>query len=148
MNQSTQKNIPSSHLAASLAAYIPMDRRFALAEGRPLPDRTSGAALFADVSGFTQVSAVLADELGPQQGAEELTGHLNRVFGALIAEVHHYHGSVVSFAGDAITCWFDRSPPPKTKERAPGWPSPAPWPCRTRCAALKPSQPLPGRLCH
>jgi class 3 adenylate cyclase/tetratricopeptide (TPR) repeat protein len=109
MNQSTQKNIPSSNLAASLAAYIPMDRRFALAEGRPLPDRTSGAALFADVSGFTQVSAVLADELGPQQGAEELTGHLNRVFGALIAEVHHYHGSVVSFAGDAITCWFDRS---------------------------------------
>ena len=101
----TQPNIATSQLAA----YIPMDRRFALAEGRSLPDRTSGAALFADVTGFTQVSAVLAQELGSQRGAEELTGHLNRVFGALIAEVHRYHGSVVSFAGDAITCWFDRS---------------------------------------
>jgi class 3 adenylate cyclase len=106
---SKQPNTPSSSLAASLAAYIPMDRRFALAEGRLLPDRTHGAALFADVSGFTQVSGVLAEELGSQRGAEELTGHLNRVFGALIAEAHRYHGSVVSFAGDAITCWFDQS---------------------------------------
>jgi class 3 adenylate cyclase len=108
-DQSIQQNISRSHLAASLAAYIPMDRRFSLAEGRPLPDQTRGAALFADVSGFTRVSAVLAEELGPQRGAEELTGHLNRVFGALIAEVHRFHGSVVSFAGDAITCWFDQS---------------------------------------
>jgi class 3 adenylate cyclase/tetratricopeptide (TPR) repeat protein len=106
---SIQPNIPRSQLAASLAAYIPMDRRFALAEGRALPDRTRGAALFADVTGFTQVSVVLAQELGSQRGAEELTGHLNRIFGALIAEVHRYHGSIVSFAGDAITCWFDRS---------------------------------------
>ncbi|MGD2078148.1 MAG: adenylate/guanylate cyclase domain-containing protein, partial [Chloroflexota bacterium] len=104
-----QPNLPRSKLAASLAAYIPMDRRFALAKGQALPDRTRGAALFADVSGFTAVSVVLDEELGSQRGAEELTGHLNRVFGALIAQVHRYHGSVVSFAGDAITCWFDRS---------------------------------------
>jgi class 3 adenylate cyclase/tetratricopeptide (TPR) repeat protein len=106
---SKQPHIPGSQLAAALAAYIPLDRRFALAEGRPLPDQTRGSALFADVSGFTQVSAVLDEELGSQRGAEELTGHLNRVFGALVAEVHRYHGSVVGFAGDAITCWFDRS---------------------------------------
>ncbi len=34
-------------------AYIPMDRRQAIATGQDLPDRTTGAALFADISGFT-----------------------------------------------------------------------------------------------
>jgi predicted ATPase/class 3 adenylate cyclase len=90
-----------------LTAYLPLDRRFALAQGMTLPDRMHGAALFADVSGFTPLTEALARELGPQRGAEELTLHLNRVFDALIAEVDDYHGSVVSFSGDAITCWFD-----------------------------------------
>ena len=90
-----------------LTVYLPLDRRFALAQGTTLPDRMHGAALFADVSGFTPLTEELARELGPQRGAEELTLHLNRVFDALIAEVDGYHGSVVSFSGDAITCWFD-----------------------------------------
>jgi len=34
-------------------AYIPSDRRRALAPGDELPDRVEGAALFADISGFT-----------------------------------------------------------------------------------------------
>ncbi len=33
----------------NLNAYIPMDRRLALARGETLPDRCAGAALFADV---------------------------------------------------------------------------------------------------
>ncbi len=87
--------------------YIPMDRRQALVRGKDLPQRTTGSALLADISGFTPFTAALAQELGPQRGAEELTAQLNRVYGALIAEVHSYGGSVVSFSGDAITCWFD-----------------------------------------
>ena len=35
-------------------AYIPMDRRQALVRPREFPDRTQGAALFADISGFTR----------------------------------------------------------------------------------------------
>ncbi|MCP4635846.1 MAG: hypothetical protein GY848_05170, partial [Methyloversatilis sp.] len=46
-------------------------------------------------------------ELGPQRGAEELPRHLNRVYDAVIAEVHRYGGSVLSFSGDAVTCWLD-----------------------------------------
>ena len=64
-------------------AYISRDRRRALAEGSELPDRVRGAALFADISGFTPLTEALAAELGPQRGAEELTASLNRVFHAV-----------------------------------------------------------------
>jgi adenylate cyclase len=87
--------------------YIPMDRRQAIARGKDLPDRASGAALFADISGFTPLTEALMKELGAGRGAEELTRQLNAVYDALIAEVHRYGGSVIGFSGDAITCWFD-----------------------------------------
>ena len=88
-------------------AYLAGDRRRALAEGRDLSDRVRGAALFADVSGFTPLTEALAHELGAQRGAEELTAHLNRVFHALIDDVDRYGGDVIYFGGDAITVWLD-----------------------------------------
>jgi class 3 adenylate cyclase len=91
----------------TLSVYLPIDRRQAMARGEPLPDRSDGAAVIADVSGFTPLTEALARELGPQRGAEEITRYLNQVYDALIAEVERYHGSVVGFSGDAITCWFD-----------------------------------------
>ena len=90
-----------------LSTFIPVDRRQALALGRTLPDRTAGAALFADISGFTPLTQALAEELGRQRGPEELALILNRVYTPLIDEIHRYGGSIVGFAGDAITCWFD-----------------------------------------
>ncbi|MGC9396129.1 MAG: tetratricopeptide repeat protein [Anaerolineae bacterium] len=93
-------------LARTFNVYIPRDRRQALLLGETLPDRTQGSALFADISGFTPLTAALARTLGPRLGAEELTHQLNRVYDALIAEVERYGGSVIGFAGDAITCWF------------------------------------------
>ena len=72
------------------SAYLPMDRRHALAQDKALPERTQGAALFADISGFTALTEALARELGPKLGAEELTRHLNRVYDALIAELHRH----------------------------------------------------------
>ncbi len=88
-------------------AYIPRDRRLALAAGREMPDRVLGAALFADISGFTPLTEALASELGPQRGAEELTATLNRVFHAIISELDRFGGDVIYFSGDAITCWID-----------------------------------------
>jgi len=90
-----------------LDAYIPIDRRLAIARGETLPDRARGAVLLADISGFTNLTERLVRQLGPQRGAEELTRQLNAVYGALIAEIHDYHGSVIGFSGDAITCWYD-----------------------------------------
>ncbi len=88
-------------------AYIPRDRRRALASGQALPTRVTGSALFADISGFTPVTEALANELGSQRASEVLTGHLNRVFHAVIAELDRFGGDVVYFSGDAITCWLD-----------------------------------------
>ena len=86
--------------------YIPTDRRLALARGVGLPDQSVGAALFADISGFTPLTEALVRALGPQRGVEELPRQLNLVYDALIAETDRYGGSVLGFSGDAITCWF------------------------------------------
>jgi class 3 adenylate cyclase/putative methionine-R-sulfoxide reductase with GAF domain len=91
----------------TVATYIAMDRRQAMANHLSLPERVRGTALFADVSGFTTLTESLANELGLQRGAEEMIRHLNRVFTVLIDEVHRYSGAVINFSGDAITCWFD-----------------------------------------
>lgn len=88
-------------------AFIPTDRRHALAHGQPLPEHTHGAALFIDVSGFTPLAEALSRTLGAHHGPEEISRQLNRIYEALIAEVERYGGSVVAFSGDAITCWFD-----------------------------------------
>ncbi|HYH92979.1 MAG TPA: AAA family ATPase, partial [Candidatus Saccharimonadales bacterium] len=88
-------------------AYIARDRRRALANREEMPDRVSGSALFADISGFTPLTEALANELGPQRGAEELTANLGRVFHAVIEELDRRGGDVIYFSGDAITCWLD-----------------------------------------
>jgi class 3 adenylate cyclase/tetratricopeptide (TPR) repeat protein len=84
-----------------------MDRRVALASGKPLTSRTRGVALFADVVGFTPLAEALARKFGHSAGAEELTKHLSALFGAVISEVHRYQGSVINLSGDGLTCWFD-----------------------------------------
>lgn len=88
-------------------SFIPIDRRHAMAQGVSLPDHSRGTALFADISGFTPLTEALSKMLGQRRGAEEISRQLNRVYDALINEVERYGGSVINFAGDAITCWFD-----------------------------------------
>ena len=105
---SSQAEIAADGLPAAdnPQAYLPRDRRRALTTGVPLAEHVHGAALFADISGFTPLTEVLARELGPQRGAEELAATLNRVFHAIIEDVDRYGGHVIYFSGDAITCWL------------------------------------------
>ena len=91
----------------SLNVYLPMDRRQAISTGGHVPEREVGAALFADISGFSGLTEDLVRRYGTRRGAEEIRAALGRVYGGLIAEVDRYHGSVIGFSGDAITCWFD-----------------------------------------
>ena len=63
----------------SFAAYLPQDRYQALARGRVLADHAAGAALFADISGFTPLTEALDRALGPRQRAEALTRQLNQI---------------------------------------------------------------------
>ena len=60
-----------------LESFLPRDRCLALATGGTVPVRSSGAALFADISGFTVLSERMAVQFGPRRGAEELTVVLN-----------------------------------------------------------------------
>jgi adenylate cyclase len=90
-----------------LGTYLPQDRLRALIVGTSLPDRSTGSAIFADISGFTDLTEKLTQALGPRRGVEALSHQLNAVYGTLIDQVECYRGSVISFAGDSIIGWFD-----------------------------------------
>lgn len=94
-------------LLEALLAYIPPDRRNAIAAAKDLPPQMEGTALWADLSGFTTLTNTLVAKLGPRQGADELAIHLNQIYTAIIAPVEGHGGSVIDFSGDAINCWFD-----------------------------------------
>lgn len=100
---------PQHNSLTAAAVYIPRDWRELLTADAPLPAlpiKATGAVLFADISGFTPLTDALVRTYGKQRGAEELVAHLNRIYDALISEVHRCDGSVIGFSGDAITCWL------------------------------------------
>lgn len=97
-------------LRAERPAFLPIDRRHALAAGVGLPERGTGSVLFADIAGFTTLSRRLTESLGLRGGVDHLSVVLEQVYGALVSEVHDHGGSVLGFSGDAITCWFDDAP--------------------------------------
>src|SRR4051794_14400898 len=63
-----------------------------------------GSVLFLDVSGFTPLTERLAAR--GKAGGEELTDHLNAVFGDLIAASAVLGGDVLKFGGDALLLLF------------------------------------------
>ncbi|MEM7125256.1 MAG: AAA family ATPase [Chloroflexota bacterium] len=114
-------------LMSSALAYLPLDRRYALAKGVKLADQTTGSVLFADISGFTPLTEALVHHYGRRRGADELARHFNQVFHQLISQINRYGGSVIGFAGDAITCWFDEDLPIGSIWSEPKWPE-SKWP--------------------
>lgn len=93
----------------ALSQYLSSDGLRALAQGRELPTHTRGAALSADISGFTVLTESLSLRHGERDGVEALTQPVGGVYDALIAEVQRHGGYTLAFAGDAITCWFDQA---------------------------------------
>jgi class 3 adenylate cyclase/predicted ATPase len=91
----------------SAFGFIPADRAHAMATGGTVPQRQQGVVLFADIGGFTPFTEALEHVLGPEHGAEQIATTIDRIFDALAGAVDRHHGSIVSIAGDAITCWFD-----------------------------------------
>ena len=89
-----------------ITRFIPGDRRSSFRSGTSMPDRALGTALFADVSGFSMLTRQLLDQLG-EKGAEAVPQYINPLYDAIVTELHRYGGSVIGFAGDAITCWLD-----------------------------------------
>lgn len=93
----------------SLQTYLPQDRLRAVANREFIPDRAIGTALFADISGFTPLTEKLTRDLGARRGIENIAQRINNVYDELIKQVESFGGSVISFSGDAVTCWFDES---------------------------------------
>ena len=100
--ESKQNMIP-----VSLSTYLSQDRLQAIANNTSLPERANGLVLFADISGFTALAENLTRSHGKRLGTESLSIQLELVYTALIAQVVAMGGSVVGFAGDAITCWWE-----------------------------------------
>ena len=111
----------------TIAAYVP--RRLAhqlLTAVAPLSKATTShisetfaaAVLFADLSGFTSLTELLA-ETG-SEGLEELTRLLNESFSQIIGRIEAEGGDVVQFSGDAITAVFsaEDAPLPMATRRA------------------------------
>lgn len=68
-----------------------------------------GTLLCADLSGFTALAEQLATD--GLRGIETLSGLINRVFGALLEELHGHGGVVLKFGGDGLTGFFDAEAP-------------------------------------
>ncbi|NIR63451.1 MAG: hypothetical protein GWO10_06650 [candidate division Zixibacteria bacterium] len=79
----------------TLHTYLPQDRLRAIANNTTLPNRTSGSALFADISGFTPLTVSFHKVYGVRRGSEELSKHLETVYSALITEIEKFGGSVI-----------------------------------------------------
>jgi class 3 adenylate cyclase/tetratricopeptide (TPR) repeat protein len=83
---------PSGYTPAHLAERILKDRAVLTGE------RKQVTVLFADVSGFTR----LAERLDP----EDVHAFMNRAFELMLAEIHHYEGTVNQFLGDGLMALF------------------------------------------
>jgi len=66
----------------------------------PLALPLEGTVMFADIDGFTPLSERFA-EAASEQGADELTGLVNRFLEILITTTHAYGGDIQKFGGDA-----------------------------------------------
>ncbi|HXQ56877.1 MAG TPA: adenylate/guanylate cyclase domain-containing protein, partial [Actinomycetes bacterium] len=94
--------------AGALASFLPDRLVRRLVEdpqgaGQAQADRTVGALLLADISGFTAITERLARR---PDGAERLRGLLDGAFQPLLELICGTGGDVLKFAGDALlACW-------------------------------------------
>ncbi len=62
-------------LVNTIVNYVPADRRHALAKRTTLAARTAGAALFADIAGFTPATEAIAQAFGTAPRRRGAAGH-------------------------------------------------------------------------
>jgi predicted ATPase/class 3 adenylate cyclase len=100
----------SEELLHLFGPYVPTDRFRALLRGADLPIESHGATMLVDMTGFSELTIHLVAEFGAQRAAEELKRRLNPMFEAIAGQVFQHGGSVIRFAGDGFTAWFDDHP--------------------------------------
>ncbi|MCD4739507.1 MAG: AAA family ATPase [Anaerolineae bacterium] len=90
-------------LLSAVTTYLPHGLSHALMETpsvETLALPIEGTVMFADVDGFTAMTERLS-ELAATEGAEELTGLINRFLAILITHTLPYGGDLQKFGGDA-----------------------------------------------
>ena len=65
---------------------------------------TEGTAVFADISGFTQLSEQLARK--GREGAEQITDTIGGSFASILKVAYENGASLLKFGGDALLLWF------------------------------------------
>ena len=87
--------------------YVPLlARRWLDAPGSEVQHQAlEGSALFADISGFTQLSERL-DRIG-LEGAEQVTEVIGNAFTRLLEPAYSYGGQLIKFGGDALLLFYD-----------------------------------------
>jgi class 3 adenylate cyclase len=103
----------------TLISYVPrrLLRRFAHGESAaPEPgfEVFRGPLLFADISGFTDLTEQLARK-GPG-GTEELTSILNTYFGRLLDLISDHGGDTLKMAGDGLLVAWEAEDPERVRE--------------------------------
>jgi class 3 adenylate cyclase len=97
-------------LLATIITYVPRHQALALlakpcalsaAEGEFL----EGTLLFADISGFTELSERL-HQMGGKEGAEKIVGHCEPFLDTMLAILFQHNGRLINFGGDAMLCLF------------------------------------------
>jgi class 3 adenylate cyclase/predicted ATPase len=95
----------TEHTADALRPFVPrLVREWAAEYPDYLHRQIDGTLVYTDLSGFTAMSEKLG-RLG-RLGAEELTVHLDVVFGALLDIATTRGGDLLKFGGDALLLFF------------------------------------------
>lgn len=100
----------SQDLLHLFGPYLPTDRFRAMLSGVDLPAESHGAAMFVDMTGFSELTIHLVAEFGPQRAGDELKRRLNPMFEVIAGQVFQHGGSVIRFAGDGFSAWFADDP--------------------------------------
>ncbi|MDD3626368.1 MAG: adenylate/guanylate cyclase domain-containing protein, partial [bacterium] len=74
---------------------------------RKLSGSFNGYSMFLDITGFTSITEKLMSY--GKEGAEILSGTINRIYDPVIKEIYLRNGYISSFAGDAFTAIFNTS---------------------------------------
>ena len=117
--RATVKAEPMAVPLETLISYVPrrLLRRFVPGGARgsePGYEAFRGPLLFADISGFTDLTERLARK-GPA-GTEELTSILNSYFGRLLDLISDHGGDTLKMAGDGLVVAWEAETPEQVRE--------------------------------
>ncbi|MBE2198377.1 MAG: AAA family ATPase [Anaerolinea sp.] len=98
-------------LLAAVVTYLPRHLALELLRQPRPPEQQigghflEGTLLFADISGFTPLTARLRQMAG-HEGAEAITNLVNECLDVLLGVLFKHNGRLIRFSGDAMLCLF------------------------------------------